>query len=200
LFSCSFGYFFGLMTAPRTHREVSAHLPTVLAALALHYVGTFSTYEVYGENFDLDLGMIHASIGGHVKIAQRMIERGAQVRSWAVLQLCTHGHLAVAHFLLATQRMDAGEWVVGFYDACERGHTDIVRLLLPKLAPRFGNGCGLMRACRGGQMHIVELLIAHGQCNWNEGLTVACQFKHEEIARRMVEQGASECKNCHKKH
>jgi hypothetical protein len=196
------------MEWPLTQREVGAHLPDVLAALSVQYVCTkdgnkalSGVYEWCSHCAMFDHSMVSACIGGHVKIVQLMLARGGTASSWAIQQVCKYGHVALAQFLLATQRIDAETMESGFYCACKVGHIGIVRLMLPKLKARQRLvQCGLNNACLGGHLTVVDLIIAHGASDWNTGLTIACKYQHPAIVRRMLEMGATECRHCYKSH
>ena len=80
--------------------------------------------------------------------------------------------------------------------ACRGGNMDIVKLMIEKGANHWN--WGLRCACRGGHMDIVKLMIEKGADDWNWGLWGACEGGHMDIVKLMIEKGANKCYNCNK--
>eukprot|EP00058_Branchiostoma_floridae_P015934 XP_002601422.1 hypothetical protein BRAFLDRAFT_81285 [Branchiostoma floridae] len=84
--------------------------------------------------------------------------------------------------------------------ACDKGHVDIVRLLLRKGASLVKRTAAafapLHAAAYEGRTEIVELLVKHGatldiqDCFQNTPLITACAENHVDTVRRLIELGA----------
>ena len=73
---------------------------------------------------------------------------------------------------------------------------EIVKLMID-FCERKSNGVmdwnrGLCRACEGGNMEIVKLMIEKGANAWDRGLIWACDRGHMEIVKLMIEKGATD--------
>jgi hypothetical protein len=148
------------ITAPkkkmqRTTQEVAAHLPKVLAALAIGYVTARSRRWVHiavsGE-FEscLHVTADEASAclpgacgGGHDKLAVHLMNKGAKNVSLALLSACDANHLPLVTMLIyrGVQHLNLALEI-----ACQNGHVQLARYL-----QRMGGNCewGLKGACRG---------------------------------------------------
>ncbi len=85
-------------------------------------------------------------------------------------------------------------WNGGLYRACEGGHLNIIELMISKGAgPHGGWNNGLFYACLGGHVPIVELLISKGANDWIGGLYHACRGGHMPIVELMINKGADKC-------
>src|SRR5688572_29063942 len=65
----------------------------------------------------------------------------------------------------------------GFYELCMHPHNP-------------NNALG--KACQGGHMAIVELMIRRGANDWNDGLWGACRYGHISIVELMIGRGAND--------
>lgn len=89
-----------------------------------------------------------------------------------------------------------------FRYACQAGYLDIMRFSIPTSNAFCALDYGLAFACFGGQLEVVNLLIAHGVNAWDLGLRYACRNGHRQIAELMIAHGATRCPNaecCHSK-
>jgi len=79
-------------------------------------------------------------------------------------------------------------WDLGFKRACEGGHIEIVHVMIQKGANHWNSG--LQGACQCGNMELVKLMIEKGATEWNEGLRDACEGGHMDCLELMIENGA----------
>ena len=101
---------------------------------------------------------------------------------------CEGGHLEIAEFMIEKGSGTKIDWNYGLLSACECGHMDLVKLLIEKGANDWD--LGLFSACRGGHLEIVKFMIEKGADAWDHGLRGACRDGHFEIAKFMIEKGA----------
>ena len=76
----------------------------------------------------------------------------------------------------------------GLVAACEGGHLDLVQLMITKGADDW-NG-GLYDACRGGHQALVHLMITKGANDWNYVLEGVCVGGHQALVQLMITKGA----------
>lgn len=85
-------------------------------------------------------------------------------------------------------------WRQGLYYACRENHIEVAKYLIKipntELYTEFIN-FGLMGACSGGHVEMVELMIINRANDWCEGLNIACREGNVQIAKIMIENGAS---------
>ena len=107
------------------------------------------------------------------------------------------------NFEACQMKFVSDEWtsryVTALYLACEKGHPEIVRLLVKKGADMDKTGCGmytpLYMACQKGHLEIVQVLLEMGaDINKSNGgwtsLDIACVRGHLNVVRFLVEKGA----------
>lgn len=92
--------------------------------------------------------------------------------------------------VILTIQHGANNWASGLYLASAYGHKEIAELLVTKTDNLDDLNEGLVGACLGGYVKILELMIASGACAWNRGLKSACGGGQLEIAKMMVSRGA----------
>lgn len=106
-------------------------------------------------------------------------------------QACRNGDLQTVQNWIST-----GKGVVdldvnwGMMGACYGGHLAIVELMISNGANRWN--CGLAMACEGGNMSILELMISNGARDWNWGLEGACYHGRQEIIDLLISKGAND--------
>lgn len=79
---------------------------------------------------------------------------------------------------------------MGFDRSCQNGHIDIAKTLIDAGADV---DAGLVAACKGGHMQLVELMIAKGAIAVNTGLKVACGtgwITRDSIVKLLILKGA----------
>lgn len=74
------------------------------------------------------------------------------------------------------------------FKACRGGHMDIVMLVISKGSTEWDSG--LNGACRSGDMDIIQLMIQKGATNWHIGLRSACLGGHIDVVNLMISKGA----------
>ncbi|CAG8416225.1 unnamed protein product, partial [Penicillium salamii] len=119
--------------------------------------------------------IIWASLNGHNKATQMLLDRGADVNAQggeyenALLAACNRGHDTIAQMLLqrgADVNAQGGPYGNAFQAACYRGHDKIAQILLERGADinaqggEYGNA--LQAACAGGYGKIVQMLLERG--------------------------------------
>lgn len=149
-----------------------------------------------------------ARVRGHLKIVQRLLEKGANVNAQggeygnALYAAVKGGHLDIVHQLLkkgADPNTQGGYYGNALQSAAQRGDPEIVQSLLENRADvnaqggYFGNP--LHAAAQGGQLKIVQRLLEKGadisgQCgNYSNALYIAAEEGHREIIQWLLEKG-----------
>ena len=80
-------------------------------------------------------------------------------------------------------------WDWGLLGACRGGNIDIINLIIEKGSNNWHYG--LEGACKGGHLDIVKLMIEEGADHWNCGLAYACTGGNIDIVKLMIEKGAN---------
>lgn len=115
---------------------------------------------------------------------------------WSLYEACLRGHEEIVNLLISK---GADSWDYGLHATCRGGHLKIAQLMISKNTKNTGDfDFGLYGACRGGHMELVNLMIFKGANNWNVGLYEACSAGHIEIAQLMISRGANCCVSCSK--
>jgi ankyrin repeat protein len=147
---------------------------------------------------------------GHLKIAQLLYERGANIdvqsyRNRTLLNgVSRMGHLEIVQWLLsrgANPNVRDGSGWTPLHSAASYGHFEVSRLLLQYKADnniRDSEGkTPLYLASDWGRVNVVRLLLEHGADanTWDNSrstpLLRALQYGHLEVARLLVEHGAN---------
>ncbi|KAJ5706518.1 hypothetical protein N7536_002207 [Penicillium majusculum] len=150
-----------------------------------------------------------ASLNGHDKITQMLLERGADVNAQGgfygnILQAaCSRGHNKIAQMLLergADVNAQGGYRGNALQAACSRRYDKIAQMLLERGADinaqggLYGNA--LQAACFGGPDKIAQILLERGaDVNaqggyYGNALQAACSRGHDKIAQILLERGA----------
>jgi ankyrin repeat protein len=147
--------------------------------------------------------------GEHLKIAQVLYERGAEVdvqgygKRTLLAGASESGHLEIVHWLLCrganSNDGDRNDWSPLHWATCE-GHVEVSRLLLQHKANICArNNAGwapLYVAAKYGHVNVARLLLEHGadvnapDQSRNTPLLNAVRDRHLEVARLLVEHGA----------
>ncbi|KAE8551634.1 hypothetical protein EYB25_005524 [Talaromyces marneffei] len=150
-----------------------------------------------------------ASLRGHFKSVQRLLEKGAEVNAQGgrygnALQAASfEGHIEIVQILLergAEVNAQGGEYGNALQAASLEGHVEIVQRLPEKGAEvnaqggRYGNA--LQAASSGGHIEIVQKLLEKGAevnaqgGDYGNALLVASSGGHVEVVQRLLERGA----------
>ncbi|KAH6881080.1 hypothetical protein B0T10DRAFT_518795 [Thelonectria olida] len=148
-----------------------------------------------------------ASAGGHDKIVQLLLEKGADVNAGkygsALQAAAARGHDKIVQLLLekgADVNMEGGHYGSALQAASAGGHDKIVQLLLEKGADVNAEGgqygSALQAASAEGHDKIVQLLLekgagvnAEGRC-YGSALQAASFRGHNKIVQLLLEKGA----------
>jgi ankyrin repeat protein len=165
------------------------------------------------ENGNIISKKIDGNNTGYVRteIVKLMIKKGANNLNMAFLTICENGsskhiHSQSIKMEIVNLMIDLGvnNWNGGLMSACMfGGNTEIAKLMIEKGADDLNTG--LRFACGSKEfenynhkncLELINLLIKNGANDWNMGLYFACQTKNSEIAKLMIEKGATYCSNC----
>jgi ankyrin repeat protein len=154
--------------------------------------------------------LIWASLNGHKKIVQLLLEQGANVDAQggrygnALQAACYAGHYEIVQTLLEQgANVDArgGRYGNALQAACYAGHYEIVQTLLEQGANvdarggRYGNA--LHAVCSAGHYKIVQILLEqeyHVKAqreHFGIALYAASENGHKEVVQLLLEKGAS---------
>jgi ankyrin repeat protein len=154
--------------------------------------------------------LVAALSGGHLKIAQVLHERGADVdvrgynNSTSLNRASGSGHFEIVQWLLSHRaNPNAGrvdDWT-SLHEAANSGHVEVSRLLLQYKADIHAhNGLGktpLHLAVQSGHANVARLLLEHGadvnarESSRNTSLHLALKSRCPDVARLLVEHGAN---------
>ena len=150
-----------------------------------------------------------ASLNGHDKSVELLLERGADVNAQggeygnALQAACAGGHESITRILLERGAdINARSKTHGdaLQCACSKGHEKIAQMLLERGANvnsqggRYGNA--LQAACFGGYDRIALMLLERGADVNSQGgeygnaLQAACAKGHDKIVRILLQRGA----------
>ncbi|CAI7653375.1 unnamed protein product [Penicillium crustosum] len=150
-----------------------------------------------------------ASLNGHDKIVQMLLERGADVNAQggeygnALQAACLRGYDKIVQMLLergADVSAQGGEYGNALQAACAEGHDRIAQMLLERgtdvNAQGRYDGNALRAACSKGNGKIVQMLLergadvnAQGRYDGN-ALRAACARGYDKIVQMLLERGA----------
>ncbi|XP_067653306.1 putative ankyrin repeat protein RF_0381 [Haliotis asinina] len=152
-----------------------------------------------------------AAIGGHREVFELLVSKGADVSlvdrfGMNILQAaCLGGNVELVKYVLSQNNMGINIrmpcWKTPLMLAAEKGHKDVVELLVDKGADVSLNvktgGNVLHLACYGGQLDVVKYLLSLSFININirgwEKMTpimVAAYQGHKEVVELLVKRGA----------
>ncbi|KAJ5359789.1 hypothetical protein N7517_008980 [Penicillium concentricum] len=153
--------------------------------------------------------VIWASLNGHDRIVEFLLERGADVNAQggtygdALQAACSRGHDKIAQMLLergADINAQGRGYGNALQAACAGGHDKIAQMLLERGADINAQGRGygnaLQAACYGGHDKIAQILLERGADinaqgrGYGNALQAACAGGHDKIAQILLERGA----------
>jgi len=147
---------------------------------------------------DWNEGLHGACQGGHRKIVELMIQKGADRWNDGFRLACVAGHLDVAKLMI---EKGATNFETGLYRACAGGHLNLVKLIYPKALEHYERSdleSSFSVACGEGHREVIDFLMSRGLYNWRLGLFEACRWQKQDMVELMIEKGASYCMNCRK--
>jgi len=142
---------------------------------------------------DASSGLEGACEGGHVDIAQMMIDRDANLEH-GLLGACKGGHTDLIQFIIEKGRADEDFDLIdavnsGLHGACEGGHKDLVQLMIDMGATCFH--WGLFGACEGGHTDLAQMMIDKGADDIEQGLQYACNGGHANTVQLMIDKAVT---------
>ncbi len=113
-----------------------------------------------------------------------------------LLKACDDGNIELVKSMIADRnnnifsRVPTGAaWEKCFFNACFRGHKDLVNLMIEKGNDNF-NG-GLSEACLGCKPDIAKMMINKGANDFNRGLINSSNVKCKVLEELMITKGAT---------
>uniref|UniRef100_A0A8H7NI08 NACHT domain-containing protein n=1 Tax=Bionectria ochroleuca TaxID=29856 RepID=A0A8H7NI08_BIOOC len=190
--------------------EVGGNQVLYYASLwGLLYSSTFLLQNDVKAQGGYDNALQAASEGGHLEIAQMLIQNGADINAQggkygnALQAASAEGHREIAKLLIengASVNSQGGRYSNALQAASERGHREIAKLLIENGAgvnAQGGvDGNALQAASVYGHPEIAKLLIENGADVKAQGgyygnaLQAASVYGHREIAELLIEKGA----------
>jgi hypothetical protein len=178
-----------------TKRELGAHLPSVLADLAVRHMcarkrtwkhisraGEFESCLEAGQESHFDTCAAGACVGGHLLLARAM-RRLCGLRSFCIFSACRGGHTDVVNVALSELTT---EWNSAIAGACRGANADLARRIA-----RAASGGHMVLAFDAEECSAFEVATASRITNWNIALHAACRRGHAELVRLCVRNGAN---------
>ena len=147
--------------------------------------------------------LMFAAQGGHVAVAQLLLQHGADDGETALVSAALGGHEAVAQLLLqhgADVAAASNGGVTALMYAAQGGHEAVAQLLLQHgadaAAASNGGVTALMLAALGGHEAVAQLLLQHGadvraaQDDGGTALMCAALGGHEAVAQLLLQHCA----------
>lgn len=153
-----------------------------------------------GNYYYLENAMYGACISGHLDVVKFAIKKCSYLSiNKGILLACKGGHLSIVKYLIPKHAKKHTNYLRDYLgeclmDSCEGGHIDVINYILEK---GINNGIdkisnlnqGLVGACRGNKMDIVELMILKGCTDWHAGLVGACDGGYLDVVKFMISKG-----------
>jgi len=144
-------------------------------------------------------GIIKACLQGHIHIIQFFIDKNVNIPYQAFGSACYKGHMKLVNIIknyMTTKYYHLKHRKIirqGFVRACSGGSIKVVKLLITDFA-NISNGFNA--ACRDGRTSVVKYLLKEGVTisDLNEGLAESCKRKNLLIVNLLLEAGAAECR------
>lgn len=171
--------------------------------------------------YNWNYGLKGACRGGHQKLAEWTIEKGANDWNMGLKGACWGGHQKLAEWSI---EKGANDWDMGLVAACRGGHRKLAEWMIEKGA-KFQNLAGIGQiwldgfyaACKGDHIDLVEwmfekvnlmpieqhLIIGFGDFTelnlflFDQGLFIACEKGHRNLVELMIKkvEGKTRCLN-----
>lgn len=139
-------------------------------------------------------GLYFACKGGYLELVNSMIKLGANECDTAMMFACREGHLQIVEFL--NSKDELYNWSEFLKQACIGGHINVIHFLQLRLNNINWDAC-LVGTAIGGHLKLLKAIMfdinAHWNWNWdwNRGLTMACAGGSLELAKFMIQNGAT---------
>jgi hypothetical protein len=179
-----------------------------------HY--KLAKFAIYNGTTAWDRGLYYAYRGGHHELIDLMIAHGAN-RRYALNGAAKGGHLKLVTDLL---QINVG-WDLddALRRACQRGHTEIAKLLIGRGANIGEMSCSYIAYGKSMELvllsestpdnylkygimykwpELIDYAITIGATNFSEGLTLSCEINLINVASRMISLGARNFKRAHR--
>ena len=176
-----------------------------------HFLENSDHHSIIGQNGkDFGTTLHAASLGGHEKVVQMLLEKGANINAQgglygSVLQAASlGGHEKVVQMLLekgANINVQGGRYGSTLQAASIRGYKKVVQMLLEKGANINAQGgyygSALQAASSKGHEKVVQMLLEKGaNINAQDGLyrsalQAASSKGHEKVVQMLLEKGAN---------
>ena len=169
---------------PILHREVTLLKFDERELFNVCKLGDAELLKYYlGKDLDFSYGLDGAYKGGHMKIVEIILKKGADDFNYGLHGACRGGHVKIVEILLDK---GADNFNRGLHGACYGGHMKIIKFMIEKGADDFN--VGLTGACCGGHTKIIKLMIEKGADDFCVGLhrSYYCgDMKIIELMKRM---------------
>ena len=119
------------------------------------------------DNLDFHYAMKGACLGGHLELAQLMIDHGANDWNSALYHSCEGGSHKVVDLLI---RKGADNWNNGLWGACAGGHKELVEAMIARGANCFDHP--FITACAGGHLEVAQFMFT----KWSESSRISGTF------------------------
>ena len=160
----------------------------------------------------VDFLLKFACLNGQSKLVKLLLEttKGLDLNK-TLLEVCTEGFLDSAELLI---EHGANAFNEAISEAGEKGHEDIVNMIVLKVSnPNNSDeekmqvgafvdateclNSGLIGACNGGYLTIVQTMVDKGATDLLGALQVACQKNHQEIVKYLLGLGPAQWVTSH---
>lgn len=135
---------------------------------------------------DFDDAMILASSGGHLDIVKICLENDALVINESALEATINGHTDIVEYLLMIGADNIRDLLI---NATVRGYLEIVNACI-SLAPLQYKNMAMKLAAERGHVDIVTLLISMGANNFDTTMSAAARYGHIDIVKIFLDRGA----------
>lgn len=140
---------------------------------------------------DINEGFISACIAGHKKLIKKLIKRGANKFNKGLLIAAAKNNLELLNFFIGK---GANELNGAFGMGCYHGSGSIIANLIVMLRGTdiLDYNFGLKKACAGGHLEIARFLIDIGATNINGCFFDACKSENLDLVILLIKAGASD--------
>jgi hypothetical protein len=144
----------------------------------------------YESTKELNNALHAACKRGDELLARQLIAAGATQIYSTFTGACEGGNLALVMFLIEMRGDHPFDWDAGLYNACNKGHRELMSLMLLKGATDFNTA--LAGACEGGHLDLAQMMLDKGATDYELGLWAAAVGEKPLLAKFMIEMGATD--------